>query len=450
MTFFLSLGVPQLMIGGAVLALFIVWLIYVATRPLTPQKRSRVYVRSPRLGEGEAKPPRWAYDAEEDVAKAAEKFYEYAALAAASYQGSSSSCDPWVKQDFPDPTSEKELTLQKKIEKVDLQYDVWVKSGPARVVAVVFRGTESWLDWKSNFRWFLGLFPRYEDQYDVVERHVASAFHEWLMKKDDLSKHKLVAVGHSLGGGLAQYFAYVLPNTRDQKARRVSEVYAFASSPVTGYFTVRDRGRRNSNAKQLDIYHVFEHGEILAFVRLLLGSTMRALGVLGKPSGRRGPRRWTFRFNLSKSADPIKSHGIAELTALLDEFRTMEPTTDVTRPERRLQLELIYDYIKFHIGLFIGTPPVIAILGEGLQVTHRPPFTAGIVDMIILYILSGISAGWFMGTHVNRRWAGDFLEEFEQSAFSPVRRFFHHWIYWAGLFVGLTGLLLALIWPEPG
>jgi hypothetical protein len=34
------------------------------------------------------------------------------------------------------------------------------------------------------------------------------------------------------------------------------------------------------------------------------------------------------------------------------------------------QLKLVSDYIKFHMGLYLATPPVLVILAEGLGVTN--------------------------------------------------------------------------------
>jgi len=42
------------------------------------------------------------------------------------------------------------------------------------------------------------------------------------------------------------------------------------------------------------------------------------------------------------------------------------------------------------------------------------------VMMVSLYIIAGIHAAWFMGTHVNAQWNGDFLEEFERAAYSGI------------------------------
>lgn len=47
---------------------------------------------------------------------------------------------------------------------------------------------------------------------------------------------KIIATGHSLGGGLAQFMAYAIPE--------IDLVYAFNSSPVTAYYDVLSKDRK--------------------------------------------------------------------------------------------------------------------------------------------------------------------------------------------------------------
>ena len=80
---------------------------------------------------------------------------------------------------------------------------------------------------------------------------------------------------------------------------------------------------------------------------------------------------------------------------------------------RRDQLKLVYDYIKFHIGLYIGTPAVIGLLGNTFKLLDREWFQWGLMVMICLYIITGAHAAWFMGKHVNVKWTGNYLVNFE-------------------------------------
>jgi len=94
-----------------------------------------------------------------------------------------------------------------------------------REIAVIFEGTDfaEMPDWEANARWFLRFVPGYEDQYTLTARLVAEEFHQRLASapnrytvspNDEVLRHssgdpiRIVSVGHSLGGGLAQHFAY--------------------------------------------------------------------------------------------------------------------------------------------------------------------------------------------------------------------------------------------------
>jgi hypothetical protein len=64
------------------------------------------------------------------------------------------------------------------------------------------------------------------------------------------------------------------------------------------------------------------------------------------------------------------------------------------------QMKLVYDYIKFHLGLYLATPPVFAIIAESFEVKELPLFQIGLGLMILTYAVSGASAGLFMGKFI--------------------------------------------------
>jgi hypothetical protein len=117
----------------------------------------------------------------------------------------------------------------------------------------------------------------------------------------------------------------------------------------------------------------------------------------------------------------------------------------VSRAERLEQFKLIYDYIKFHMGLYLATPPIIAILAEAFEVKSSDWFKGGIGVMITLYLAAGIHAGTFMGSCINEPWNEAFLNKVERAAFSQTRKLMHHTLYWIGLAFGLGGLFLAIV-----
>lgn len=196
--------------------------------------------------------------------------------------------------------------------KANLYVEVWSREESGEVV-VAFTGTyfTSLRDWASNLRWFLILrrwIPGYADQYMVVARTVGQAFVEefehlrGLQSGAFLKRATIISTGHSLGGGLAQHFAYSLPSVPD--VPRVKYVYGFDPSPVTGYFSV-GKQLRNSNSRLLEVERVYERGEALAFVRMILA------WIIGLSSTR--PRIRETRFSVCDSHNPFANHSILDL-----------------------------------------------------------------------------------------------------------------------------------------
>ena len=220
----------------------------------------------------------------------------------------------WVRwEDFPSSD------LRRKAREVGLFVEVWEKRSSPPVIAAVFRGTEftSIKDWISNLRWFLRFVPFYSDQYTLVARRVGQQVVDRLSQRTGHQAVQLVAAGHSLGGGLAQHLAYSLP----LGGPRVARVYAFDPSPVTGWSTV-DRGLRARNAQGLEIDRVFEHGEILAYIRLLLS-------YLSPPSAA-DPAIRQVRYNFVPTINPIKSHSIRFLACSLIKASGEAPLPDLS------------------------------------------------------------------------------------------------------------------------
>ena len=179
-------------------------------------------------------------------------------------------------------------------------------------VVVVFRGTEftSLKDWISNLRWFrfAHLLPFVKDQYTVIAEKVGKEFVDAIIEKK-LEECHIFSAGHSLGGGLAQHFAYALPSkqTGNGKPIQVGKVYAFDPSPVTGWFTAGPR--KYENVKGLHIDRVFEHGEVLAFLRLHISYIY--------PPPASNPSVREIRFNVVETINPFKNHSMRLLAVAL-------------------------------------------------------------------------------------------------------------------------------------
>jgi pimeloyl-ACP methyl ester carboxylesterase len=143
-------------------------------------------------------------------------------------------------------------------------FHVWArfpnKEGAAcSEVSIAFKGTifTSYADWVANAvpRWF-----RADDHYRQLRRNIDAIVNKIteLPCYRRAGSTQIVTVGHSLGGGLAQFAG--LAN------KRIKKVFAFDPSPVTGA-NLLDKKLREQNADHLEIDRIYQSAEVLAWVR---------------------------------------------------------------------------------------------------------------------------------------------------------------------------------------
>lgn len=219
--------------------------------------------------------------------------------------------EEWLLQDFPSHADQLD-------DEKNLRMQLWARrsapGGPYVEAVAVFRGTEAkhGKDWISNFRWFLR--PPV-DHYTLTSGEVVKELRDWLEEK--ISRHqatpeiRLVAVGHSLGGGLAQHLAYAFLAPASAPEMRISRVYAFDPSPVTGWFSA-DKNLRERNADGLLIDRVLEDGEALSYVRDLLA-------IILPPSESR-PAIRGMKFNFKHSLNPFSNHSMRLIACSLAKY----------------------------------------------------------------------------------------------------------------------------------
>jgi hypothetical protein len=135
----------------------------------------------------------------------------------------------------------------------------------SNAVIIAFGGTDGMGDMVSNMRWFQMNVGSNADQYKVLFGTFVPAFLDiWRSKiktPEDawMRTAEFVSTGHSLGGGLAQGFAYAAAI----QGLPIRRVVAFNSSPVSGK---RDLPWRKI-AREMKIDRIYNRGEILAAVR---------------------------------------------------------------------------------------------------------------------------------------------------------------------------------------
>ncbi len=199
-----------------------------------------------------------------------------------------------------------------------LRAEVW-SNATTRQVVVAFGGTaaSSWDDWKANLRWVLAFFDP-TDEYTVLTDIFVPTFVEEYQRRESepkwawLKDAHVISTGHSLGGGLAQRFAYSLQ--AKSGIPTVKEVYAFDPSPVSGKRSSPDFPEQ---ADGMTIYRIYNRGEILA--------SLRSLVHFGNPGDRRNQGQtwvdiryrdnWTWKTLLPSGS--VHAHSMFDLARFM-------------------------------------------------------------------------------------------------------------------------------------
>lgn len=197
-----------------------------------------------------------------------------------------------------------------KVKVEGLYYELWEKEfDHETIVAVVFKGTEGKGDWKANFRWVRRLLTKNSwDHYDQLGQISKKIVDSIKLRHAENKPLKIIATGHSLGGGLAQFMAYAIPE--------IDFVYAFNSSPVTAYYDVKCE-ERNKNKINAKIFRIYESGEGLSFVRTFMTLLYPVPLFFAKD-----PAIIRIRFSFSSAKNAVKQHTMNTFAAHLKQYRS--------------------------------------------------------------------------------------------------------------------------------
>lgn len=223
--------------------------------------------------------------------------WEFAALSNNAYEKQdetiSTTWDRWNEESFSIP---KGKAFQINID--GLKTDIFTKiTNDETVAAVVYRGTSSLKDWYSNLYWVTKYNPFIRNLYAQARDQIKIIVEN--LKEEYGNDIKIISTGHSLGGGLAQQAAY----TSDA----IKLVYAFDPSPATGFSSIPNP-ERDKNRKNIRIYRIFEHGEFLAYARLLMKASY---AIKGAPNA--DPEVVEIRLNFEDKGTSVTQHGMYKL-----------------------------------------------------------------------------------------------------------------------------------------
>lgn len=205
--------------------------------------------------------------------------------------------NPERYENIPFPNDEKwqEVDSTNAIQKnIGFAARAWIRrlNDGAVELVVSYRGTDDFTKdfYKGNFVFAKHLFGR--TQFDAALDY----FREIKQIASVIVPTRTVLVGHSLGGGLAEYVQRLIPN---------AEAVTFDTSPNQGrlYSLFEEKQPR-------DVVRVYEHGEILSYLRFLLSPD------LTRDASPIGPDVRAIWFDFYAS-NPLAAHSMRDLSASL-------------------------------------------------------------------------------------------------------------------------------------
>ena len=108
--------------------------------------------------------------------------------------------------------------------------------------------------------------------------------------------------------------------------------------------------------------------------------------------------------------------------------------------------DTLYDYIKFHLGLYIATPTAYVLIGTSLGLTTQNAYIVGLMTLLATCLIAGIHASVFITDHLFEKWENlDRWHAMGEKSIDPKRRFLQHHLYWIGLILALICLAISYV-----
>ena len=221
-----------------------------------------------------------------------------------------------------------------------------VRIGVGRVTCRVFRSTHrelpeivvafpgmnirKWVDWWAALRCVTRYVPALDDKFCQVQAN-ARYLIDWIHGHYGSGIH-LIAVGHSLGGGLAQQAAYATGG--------FDEVIAFNPTFFTGWYETATEEIRRENAQGLHIFRVYEDGEVLAFL-------WQAIEWFYPLARKPNPRITRIRTHFYAGFAPFQKHKIVEMANSLHALASLQShTSSAASRGLRIHIEELFEHAQ--------------------------------------------------------------------------------------------------------